>query len=758
MTYMGRKKMADFTLTVPDAVIGVDTQPPVDNSQTAGAESVVAAQPAVDKPVVEVAPAAMAEVADEPQPPIATAEPSIKTINVGHGSFNIDSRATPEAIAAAREDYINTNIDFYAGMDRTTGASWRATKAVGDAFKPEDKLATLRKFYPDAMPFGNDNFIFTNTDTGKVTLYNAPGFTLKDVARYAREVSIATGSTLAGIATGGSALVTGPAAPVSVPIAATAGAVWGGAQTASLYDWLSETLGGTVRSESLMARTGENLMQGLYSGGGEVVGRVAVPAAITAVKKGLGGGTAKAQQIYETLVRNNIRPTAGAVTEGRGVGVIEKALDQAAASATRMRNQINEVIDGAQAAAENLASKIGTPRSQQGTGQAMQDAAQSALERFSTQQSKLETELGEKIGEDTLFSIDSIRGFYNELVSMGESMPRFTKRAFGDVKELLDDLIFDAAANGGRIPYRDFRRVRSVFGERMADMNEGAKRSMWKRMYAHMTDDLKFGADSLGFGKMFDDAVGFTRGFKQEYDDFLTKIIDYDAPEMGYRFLMNSRRDGGTYFAKLQEQFTKEEWKDVSATIIQKMGYKNFGNEADEAFSVATFLTNWKSISKEAQGTLFRGMENGKALQTELNGLMEGFEAIAANARLAGHSNTGAVTHTLNIMNALGGDFTKLVLAGTGMTAGIVPALGVLAATFVGGVVTPNVAARLITKPWFVKWLAQGGAVKTGKQAGEHMGRLLGIGQANPEMAADIDEYILAIKNGIMPANEGTAQ
>jgi hypothetical protein len=49
-------------------------------------------------------------------------------------------------------------------------------------------------------------------------------------------------------------------------------------------------------------------------------------------------------------------------------------------------------------------------------------------------------------------------------------------------------------------------------------------------------------------------------------------------------------------------------------------------------------------------------------------GLMEGFEAIAANSRLAGHSNTGAVTHTLNLMNALGGDFTKVVLGVTALS------------------------------------------------------------------------------------------
>tara|TARA_R110000782_G_scaffold42976_3_gene97291 strand:- start:468 stop:2693 length:2226 start_codon:yes stop_codon:yes gene_type:complete len=741
--------MADFTVSVPDEVIGVQPPPKVDPQQIA--ETIPVVEP-------EVPVQTSAQVIPEAITPEVVSEPIYKTIQVGHGSFEIDSAATPEDIDAARLDYINNDIDFYKGMDRTTGASWSVTKAVGDALNSEDKLATLRKFYSDAMPFGEDNFIFTNTDTDKVTLYNVPGFTLKDVARYAREGSIAVGSTLAGIAGAGSGLLTGPGAPVAVPVAATAAAVWGGAQTASLYDFLAETFGETVRSESLMARTGENLMQGLYAGAGESIGRVAVPSAITAVRKGLGGGTTKSKIIYETLVKNNIRPTSGSVTEGRGVGVIEKALDQAAASATRMRNQINEVIDGSQAAAEKLASKIGKPRSQQGTGQRLQVAAQDAIARFSQQQAKLETELSAKIGDDTLFSIDSIRGFHNELVSMGESMPRFAKRAFGDVKLLLDDLIFDASQNGGRIPYSEFRKVRSFFGEKMADMGEGANRSMYKRMYAHMTDDLKFGADSLGYGKMFDDAVGFTRGFKQEYDDFLNKIIDYDAPEMGYRFLMNSRKDGGTFFAKLQEQFTKEEWKDVSATIIQKMGYKNFGNEADEAFSVATFLTNWKSTSKEAQATLFREMKNGKSLQTELNGLIEGFEAIAANARLAGHSNTGAVTHSLNLMNALGGDFTKIILGVLAVSGNVPAAVGTFAATFVGGVVTPNVAARLITKPVFVKWLAQSASVQTGKQSGEHIGRLFAISQANPEIAADIDEYILAIKDGITPVNEGTAQ
>ena len=62
---------------------------------------------------------------------------------------------------------------------------WRQSLLVaGAAQSPEDKLATLQVFYPDAMrvedldpqngamEFGYGNFAFTNPETGKLTLYD----------------------------------------------------------------------------------------------------------------------------------------------------------------------------------------------------------------------------------------------------------------------------------------------------------------------------------------------------------------------------------------------------------------------------------------------------------------------------------------------------------------------------------------------------------------------------------------------------------
>ena len=768
---MGTLSLAELTLTVPDNII-TNQEPSESSFDTTANETQDDAQPSV---APESAPIPLPEtnannelpeetIINEPENQLESQtvlEPEYRTINIGHGSFEIDARASEETIQKAKTNYIQNDANFYNGIDRTTGATVAERKAVGDAFKKEDKLATIRKYYPDAQEFGQDNFIYTNRETKKITLFNPPGFQFKDIAEYTRDAAIMVGSTLGGAFGGTGGLIvgapTGPAALLTGATGATVGAVWGGAQTASIYDYLSNLTGETVRSENVLAKTSENIVQGLYAGAGESVGRVVVPKAISVVKKGLGGGTAKAQAIYDTLIKNNIKPRAGVVTEGRGAGRIEGALEQAAASATRMQNQINEVIDGAQKAAETLALKIGKPKTQQGLGVQLQQAARSALGRFSAEQTKLEKQLGENIGDDALFSIDAVRGFYDDLTKLGETMPRFSERAYGDVKKVLDDLIYDASQNNGRISYGAFRQARTFFGSKMTDMGEGVNRSMWKRVYAAMTDDLKFGADSFGQGKLFDETIAFTRNFKTEYDDFLNKVIDFDAPEKGYRFLLNSKKDGGTYFKKLRDQFKDEEWQDVSATIIQKMGYKGFGNEADEAFSVARFLTNYGDISDEALQTLFSGVKNGPVLRKELDGLLDSFQALNKNAKLRGISNTGAVSHTLNLMNALGGDFTKIVLGSLAVTGNIVEAAAGLGVTVAGGIVMPNVSARLITSPAFVKWLAGGPAIQTGKQAGEHIGRLLGIKLSDPEIADDIDSYISVIKEGIM-VEQGTEQ
>ncbi len=58
--------------------------------------------------------------------------------------------------------------------------------------------------------------------------------------------------------------------------------------------------------------------------------------------------------------------------------------------------------------------------------------------------------------------------------------------------------------------------------------------------------------------------------------------------------------------------------------------------------------------------------------------------------------------------------------------------------------VAPRVAARLITSPRFVKWLLT--PVTSANGIGAHLGRLVGIAEAEPELREEIAQYMAAMR------------
>jgi hypothetical protein len=60
------------------------------------------------------------------------------------------------------------NID---SLDKDTGALKSLRATVSSYKKPEDKLKIIKKYYPDAIPFGSDNYVFKNPKTKRPTLF-----------------------------------------------------------------------------------------------------------------------------------------------------------------------------------------------------------------------------------------------------------------------------------------------------------------------------------------------------------------------------------------------------------------------------------------------------------------------------------------------------------------------------------------------------------------------------------------------------------
>jgi len=81
-------------------------------------------------------------------------------------------------------------------IDRDTGAPSYIRAIVGSVYDDADRLATIQQYYPDAQPYDDNNFIFTNPDTGKPTVFNPKGMDTGDIAGGTRERMTSVGSGL----------------------------------------------------------------------------------------------------------------------------------------------------------------------------------------------------------------------------------------------------------------------------------------------------------------------------------------------------------------------------------------------------------------------------------------------------------------------------------------------------------------------------------------------------------------------------------
>lgn len=693
---------------------------------------------------VPAAPTAAPQPAPQPAT-LQTPQPvsQMREFEYAGGVIQFPSDWTPEQINQGLARFRETP-EFYQLMDRETGAPARIRAQVGSAYTMQDKLTTLQQSYPDAVQFGEDNFVFTSPDTGKPTLYNPKGLDWGDVAGVTREITVGTGATLGAVGGGllgaGASVPTGgTAAPYTVPQGAVIGAGFGAAATGQFYDLLANQFMGVHDTRSLPQKTLDMVIEGAGSAAGQRVGEVVGPAISTGVKRILGGGTQRSQQLYQTLQALNIKPTAGVVTEGGWAGRIEAALDAAPTSAKVMQDQVKQVLDDAQAAATRTAAQIGKPSTQQRAGEVLQTGVDKATERFVQAQTKMEDQLTTLLGDDALIPVTNVRALREGLEEQIQQLPQTLGPRFKGVIDELKRLEADADTLGG-IPYRLFRSHRTLVGQRMGDLQERVeKKTLLKRLYGAMTQDLEDFVRAQGgeAAKQFDETMALTRNWNTTNRELFDKISKFDAAEKAYRYVINSRKDGGTVLQKLRSEFSDQEWNDVSATVIQKMGFKNFGNEGDDFFSPSTFITNYRSIANEAKDALF-GPANTE-LRQGLDQLMEAMTAIQSNARLGNFSNTASVMHLLDTLAVLGVDTTSLA---TQLVTGGSPRAA--ATSFVGNTVgrllLPRQVAKLMTNADFVKWLATPVTRKNG--VGPHIGRLAAIAKANPEIQDEVRSFL----------------
>jgi len=744
--------------------------------QMASAEMPV--EPASIEPAVAEEPAAVEPAPVEPEPVAPTAVPQVKIFEYEGQRFKLPADVTQEELDQIIAKYESTPA--YAAKKAQTDKSWERGNIDSESGAPisvsmvvgpsgelsdDERLKTLRNYYPDAVPYGEDNFIFIDPDSGKFTLYNAPGLDFRDVSEYTKTgVEIVTGSlgAAAGFVSG---VFTGPGAVVTAPTGAVIGAGIGTEVGARLFDVSMGVFAGRERAPKPLIEefTETGVRVGLAS-----TGQAAGPVIAEAGKRALTGVSPTVRNAASRLIEKfeslGIEPVSAAIGRKGMLGRMGAGFEQMATAGPILQKQAERVVVQLDSALQNISSRMGQIRTVNEAGAALKKSVDAAEKRIRDGFSKKYDEVFDEIGADTVVTeMTSVNAALRPVLRQLAELPADAQPT-GQLLALVKK--YDALskfAETGNMTFQQLRDLRTqlrLIRSKKISGTQGDYDRMVDDIYKGITDDLAIAANSVNpkLGAKLK-AIDTERAiFADTAQKTFDKIRSYDADNQAFDYLLTSAKgmgkEGVKALQRLRENFTPEEWGDVAGSALYNLGRERAGAQVGEAaeFSVPTFMTRLSEIKKngpEAFEALFGGTQFA-GVSEDLMKLVDVVGALKEVKRYTAFSNSPGAINQMIFWQALSS-------AGTGMVAG-----DVLGATMaIGGtVLAPAGAAKVMTNPTFIKWLSTP-ASQISKDVSAHVARLVAIGQAEPEIQEELRQYYKAIRSYTgytEPVNEGTAQ
>lgn len=681
-----------------------------------------------------------------------------------------------EVVQRAVKSVLAGEVGLEQRLDKRSGAAAGVRAAVGGASTPEDRLATLQKFHPDAKPYGDDNFVFAHPETGRPTLYNEenarlfgiPLPTIGDIASIGPEIAEGAGAIVGGAAGVAATPVTGGASLATVPMATGLGAAAG----REMYGLLANSLLGTQDTRTLPQHLADTaLTTGVNAVAGPAADAIAagVRTATGPVARYMRGAVTDLDRMA-SFDRLNVAPMAGAATGNRVIQTLEQGAFNTPGGAQVMQGAADRTLASVDQAAQNVASRYAqgagagfataAPMTAEEVGGAMRTAAKGAASRFEDRAESLYKQAGQRINYQTPAAIPNASALRADLAQQIAKAPESLTPVLGPIVERIGRLEADAQAG---MPFEALRQVRSTIGRELSDPviagGTGAQKDALRALYGKLSDDMMETAKQSGPDavKALTTADRYYRFNITQNMPILQQIVDTNADGQILSLAMRGAKDGGQQLNRIRRNVKPGEWDLVAGTVLGRMGRatpgaqgaSELGAEAAD-FSAATFLTNWSKLSKEARAALFGGTRY-RALEQPLNDLAKVTDSLKDAQKMANTSGTARSVGTTTLLTALGSATGGYVGGDTGSAGGA--ALGTAAALTTGG----YGAAKLLTNPRFVRWLATSAQVVNNNPNAlrAQIARLAGIAKAEPDLREAIDQYITQIQPA--PEDAGAA-
>ena len=683
-------------------------------------------------------------------------------------------------------------------IDTKSGADAGVRAQVAAAQSPNDKIATLKKFFPDAIPvevldpksgaarFGRGNFVFTNPETGTLTLFDEdvrlfgmPIPTLGDFADVGPEIAETIGGIGGGIAGATAAAAAASPTVIGTIPAATAGFVagegLGSAAAREAYIGILDFFGETEDTRTGVERLGDfSTTAAVNAAAGPIVSKIyngvkfAVGSPIRYAVNSMDAAAKGAMDRMKSAGMSN--PTAGQVSGNPLVNLFEQYLAAAPPSVRIMKENAEKTLIELDESAAKLAGKYGGIRTTSEAADQVMGSAQAARARYDEQVKAMYDEVGELIGDTVRSDAGATQKFVTKYLAQSK-----TATGAPDLNPALEQagrLLQDAT--DGVLDYNQLKNFRSSL---MATVRKGESQGALSRsegkvkeLIGYVTADLDNLVKTAGNAQMdlIDGAAGkkasnailgkykaanaFVKQNMRKGGDisFVDDVIKRGETEAtgALRYVLSGSKEGGERIEKMRRQFEPDEFNVLSGYMLGKMGMptgsaagaSELGEQAaksgadamaDAGFSPNKFISNWNNLSKEAKEALFGGTEYA-SLAPALDDLVFTIDRVGKTAaQMANPSGTARLLGAMGTFGPLAAEAGKLV-GGDGFEFGL------------GGLVAPYASAKLMTNPSFVKWLSEGVEIAAFKpnSFGQHIRRLVQISEVNPDIRDEVKGVI----------------
>ena len=644
------------------------------------------------------------------------------------------------------------------------GAPIKIRALVGNREKPEQRLEVLKQYYPDARGFfeneklkaladkygyGEDNFIYTDVDeNGNETqfLYNPKGLDTGDIASIGRVFAETVGGAFGGTA----ALTTGP---VGTAVGVGLGAEFGG----QIYDRAMDILAkeyaerGSITTETIDAfnRVGINIVAP------EIMQQVLkrVPSVKGSVRKLLGVTDEIAKRGKEVLDKAKKFgidiPTLGQIVDSGVARFFSTKLRQSPITVDDYMKKVDAFKTALANTATDLAQKYGRPVKEKGAvGSLLKQQAANALERFDTQQTKLFKEATDLIDMNTKSQLPKVKEYIDsldELIAEGLE-PRLVKDIISRGKNYLKTVESQGGMSAkillsNRTDNLEILRAIDKGGDTGKLGVNKANIKYLKNLNKALFEDMQNLFENAGGNeakKAFNKAQRYTRlNQNLNIQPILNPLVDKTKPDyQAFNFAMQGSKESGERLAKVYKNLDEQGRKDMTASIIDRMGFmKPDSDVTEEAFNPNTFLKNFNNLSKSAKKIVFEDKE----LRENLDDLVDIMQQSAKMNAFENPSGTGSAIGQMALYAPIGASVPLAFASPT-------QAIGLASSAYL----LPASNRVLMTNKKFINWLLDSGKdiVENPNNITRHVNRLVGsLAEKNvdPEYKEAVQEYIDAL-------------